>query len=891
MGEMGYKPKPVTKQGGETIPRDPQYAAEYQRPARTRKPAQKDSRIISWSEAVDTIESLDSDLHAGILEDIRTTNGRNWKFENAISTSGQDRRFTQPRPRSSQKVEELQDENQLPSLPRRRPIDPIDEQEHHSSPNFPGGRYIDLTDDAEHRIPGSMAVEVTPEQDEFLIPSAPCQHFECKLYSTVMYRLQRREDEDLSEMSLHLFRVHHTTPYPCGEVNCKRRGEEGYFMQADLVKHVRTAHPTFSALHRLRGRVDSELLDRIDLARLSANPASIQPSNRPVSQQRDSDFMSPRKESGMRVAQSARPPSSSFDPDRTLTPRDITSIPGASTFTPMTSVSSLKENHSSGSSKALRELSHAKERPNGKANTGFDANWPGFSPEEQVVNGCSAGPSRRPSPGASSSSKGLFQGSGSRHNALPTPKASLGRSLGPTVDFEDPKRASTVTPNLKETNHQTESTKQSGASSVQKPITGPTSSPCSIPNSHSSSQKFSQSFLESKGTSQVEVVSSSQVSPSKTSTSKPAQVQESFLRNTVDPAYEFSDEELGIEPTTKEAPPQSSISTPSSSNPALPKQHTLPPIPDKVIQATANPPIAPLASKTSSITTKSSTMLSDDARSRNPKISQLQAKLSTVTPTANRKPPRAIPSRVFDADDLDELSLGLDDFVLMSSQSRTNPRPSTVVRVKQEDATEGPRTAPVASTKKRKLSMFQADNDEDELGIISSSRLAPSSVSNPRIKTEADENNPPLYNTTVSKRNDPRPDPSTTPRNKGKKKANRISTPFLDLTPNRRTIFNPSDTREIVDSEAPSSSPTHIKTSSENEEDGVRDQKQVAGTDSLLIGLLTPVRKQRLTGDPLQGEKVTIVIKTPGGTLRRCGEDDFSCGRSFCFRCGSKTGT
>jgi len=243
---------------------------------------------------------------------------------------------------------------------------------------------------------------------------------------------------------------------------------------------------------------------------------------------------------------------------------------------------------------------------------------------------------------------------------------------------------------------------------------------------------------------------------------------------------------------------------------------------------------------------------------------------------------------VFDADDLDELSLGLDDFVLMSSQPRTNPRPSTVVRVKQEDATEGPRTAPIASSKKRKLSMFQANDEEDELRIISSSRPGPSSVSRPQIKTEADENAPPLSNTIASKRKDARPDPLSTPRNKGKKKVNRINTPLLDLTPSRSANVNPNGTGEIVDSEAPSSSPTHPKTSSGNEEDGARHQKEVAETDSLLIGLLTPVRKQHWTGDPLQGEKVTIVIKTPGGTLRRCGEDDFSCGRSFCFRCGSK---
>jgi hypothetical protein len=890
MGEMGYKPKPLTKLGGGTTPRGPQYAAEYQRPARTRKPAQKDSRIISWSEAVDTIESLDPDLHAGILEDIGTTNGHNWKFENVISTSGQDRRFAQPRPPSSQEVDDLQDENQLPRLPRRRPIDPIDEPQHHSSPNLPAGRYIDLTDEAEHEIPGSMAVEVTPEQEEFLIPSAPCQHFDCRLYSTIMYRLQRREDEDLSEMSLHLFRVHHTTPYPCGEANCKRRGEEGYFMQADLVKHVRTAHPTISALRRLRGRIDSELLDRIDLARLSTNPVSIQSSNRPVSQQRDSDFMSPQKDSGMRVTQNARPPSSSFDPDRTLTPRDITSMPGAPTFTPMTSVSSLKANHSSESSDLVREVGHGDERANDQAGTDFDTNVIGSWPDEHMVNKSSAVPSRRPLSGASSSSKGLFQGSGNGHNALPTPKTSLGRSLGPPVVFEDPQRASTVAPNSKETNHRTESTKHSSPSSVQKPFTGPKSSPRSIPNSQSS-QKVSQDLSESQSTPQVEVVSSSQISSSKTNTSKPAQVQESFFRNTVDSAYEFSDEELGIKPTTREPPLQLSVSAPSLSNPALPKQYTLPPIPDMVIQATVDPPMLPLSSKTGSITAKSSTKLSDDAQPRPPQISRLQAKLSAVTPTAKKKPARAIPSRVFDADDLDELSLGLDDFVLMSSQSRTNPRPSAVVRVKQEDPTEGPRTAPVASSKKRKLSMFQMDNEEDELGIVSSSRLAPSSLSHPRIKTEADKNDPSLSNATVSKRKDARPDPSRTPRNKGKKKVNRISTPLLDLTPNRRTIINPSGAGEIVDSEAPSPSPTHIKTSSENEDDGVRDQKQVTETDSLLIGLLTPVRKQRWTGDPLQGEKVAIVIKTPGGTLRRCGEDNFSCGRSFCFRCGSKTGT
>jgi hypothetical protein len=580
------------------------------------------------------------------------------------------------------------------------------------------------------------------------------------------------------------------------------------------------------------------------------------------------------------------------------------SMPGASNFTPMTSVSSLKANHSSRASNVAREIAHAEERSNGYDDKGFDTNGTGSWREEQVVHESSAGLSQRPLSGVSSS-KGLFEGSGSGYNTLPTPKASVSGSLGPTAVFEEPQRVSTVASNLQETNQQRQSTKQSSSSLVQKPIiSGPKSSPPCIPDSQSSkvtrpissSQNFSLGLPESKGISQAEVVSPSQASSSKTTTLNPSKVQESFFRNTIDPTYEFSDEEIGIESKMKEPPLKLSMSTPSSSDPTLQTQSTVPSISDKMVQATAKPSTPPLPSKVRPTIAKPSAVFSDDAQPRKTQIPQLHAILPAVTPITKRKPPRTIPSRMFDVDDLDELSLGLDGFVSISSQLKTNPRPGTLVRVKHEAALDGPRTAPVASTKKRKLSMFQGNDEEDELvmGTFSSSRLGPSSVSYSRVKMEADENSLPLSNTTASKLKDTRPGPSaaqlmTRAENNRKNKSNSMSTPLLDLPPSRRAIANPNGTGEIADSEEPSS-PKLPKTESEGEGNAARDQKEVVGTDSL-TDLLTPVRKQRWARDPLQGEKVTIVMKTPGGTLRRCGEDAFSCGRSFCFRCSSKEGT
>jgi len=86
----------------------------------------------------------------------------------------------------------------------------------------------------------------------------------------------------------------------------------------------------------------------------------------------------------------------------------------------------------------------------------------------------------------------------------------------------------------------------------------------------------------------------------------------------------------------------------------------------------------------------------------------------------------------------------------------------------------------------------------------------------------------------------------------------------------------PSEREEIGDSAAEDSSPPERKHQPEVE------------SNSRLNELLTPVKKNRWTGDPLDHSNVTIMVKTPGGTLRRCGEDAFRCGRSFCFRCGAR---
>ncbi|KAF7960758.1 hypothetical protein EAE96_000431 [Botrytis aclada] len=54
-----------------------------------------------------------------------------------------------------------------------------------------------------------------------------------------------------------------------------------------------------------------------------------------------------------------------------------------------------------------------------------------------------------------------------------------------------------------------------------------------------------------------------------------------------------------------------------------------------------------------------------------------------------------------------------------------------------------------------------------------------------------------------------------------------------------------------------------------------------------LLDYTTPTRRDLMRKRGLRGSSHSQgMVKTPGGTLRKCGKDGFACHRSFCFRCG-----
>ena len=249
--------------------------------------------------------------------------------------------------------------------------------------------------------------------------------------------------------------------------------------------------------------------------------------------------------------------------------------------------------------------------------------------------------------------------------------------------------------------------------------------------------------------------------------------------------------------------------------------------------------------------------------------------MSSATKSRPKKP---ISQRAIISDDIDELSMATDDFILLSSQPRTNHRSLLPVAIKNEARSNSPQLRTVESTRKRKLITFQETDDEDELGDPFTT-----SCLRAHVKKEVDENATPFTDRTTKRNVKTRLVHRTSPHNKDSRKANGTSTPLLDLTPSR----NADATGEVFDSDAPSSSPAYQQTSQNFAGTHTQGQDGAAEIIPPPVDLLTPIRKKRWTEDPLKAEQVTIVIKTPGGSLRRCGEDDFACGRSFCFRCGS----
>jgi hypothetical protein len=803
-----------------------------ERPSRIRKPAQRDSRIISWSEAVDTIQSLDPVLHAEMLKDTRMMKASNLSFDYSGSMSNPTKSFSANEPRVNQSARGHQPRN--------------------------SGRINDFVEPENHRDSTVVEASLPPEETKV---RAPCPHADCRPYGTIRYRLQRLDNEDLSEMCLHLFRVHHTTPFPCGEFGCMRKGEDGFFMQADLVKHVRLEHPNAGALQRLRGRVDPELLDRNSGP--PNNMSSVPLNDRPISRARDSDFMSPSKRNDRRITASSRPFSSSSDHDRT--PRGATDILEASTSTPMTSLSSLEVNRSSGTTVVMREVSESQEimMPEEQADGHINTDCAGQVLTHQVNELVSTHATMPLFQETLVEGPPLSRNSASR-NVMPTPLASTWDSMrqeghGPSFHHDNPRSTSSVAP---ESGPVLQLPKHISSSGTRKPSESQLPPPRKTTKPQSSSDKGRISSLPE---------------PRNMAPPKKALTSQSFSRNVVDPSYEFSDEEVGIEPvarpldlTSKTAPSAllplatqtSTTTSPTEIQPDTVHPVTKQSVPTPAMKSSTKKPIAP-------------------------------ATKSSIATPANRR--KSMLDRVLN-DDYDELSLGADDFVFMFSRQRTDVPPNSLVQVKQEESADTPQMVASVPARKRKLSMFRAGSD-DELCILGPSppQQPQSTTSKPAIKTEDEDGTLPIPQPAKPKAGAKRVSiiqaeaSSSQPKSQGRRMVNtyaiRTSTPLLDLTPSRSQV-NSLEGREIRDSAAESSPPDQAS-SPTHPRKRTRGQRE-AGISSPLIGLLTPIRKKRWSGDPLKGEQVTVVVKTPGGTLRRCGEDTFECGRSFCFRCGVK---
>ena len=234
-----------------------------------------------------------------------------------------------------------------------------------------------------------------------------------------------------------------------------------------------------------------------------------------------------------------------------------------------------------------------------------------------------------------------------------------------------------------------------------------------------------------------------------------------------------------------------------------------------------------------------------------------------ATPSSRKKTSKNPLHRVLSQqEDLDELSLGPDDFKIISTRTRSTPEEVFgSVRIKRETSifqTLPSTTKATTTTKKRRFSEILAAEEVDELGAdaIFGHSAGPSK----RIKRETtvDLNTTPMVHRVKVQRKQTKQAYREEARKSGidlpipnhvrSSSIIRASTPLLDLTP--------TTSRVIVDST--------------NRSGG-----------KVISGLLTPTRNAKAAP--------AIVVKTPGGTYRKCGEGEFRCGRSFCFRCGSKT--
>ena len=778
----------------------------YQRPMRARKPAQRDSNIISWSEAVDTIESLDPVLHAGILEDVRNSGQLPETFRRPISSSN-----------SAGQYQSSQDGEQLEQCPSVGNISRSSEPRIHNKP-----------ESIENLLPQhSQVPSLNFEKGrETASRTAPCPHTDCGPYPEVLYRLERIHEEEQSQMCLHLLRVHRTTPFPCGEIGCERTGVRGYFFQADLVWHVKIAHPYIAALHRLRGRVDSDLLAQSYNHTKSRSSIEAHRNSTPECPPTDSDFMTPRSPNIRQIQSCSQLVTSSPNLDQTMTPRGSSSRFEAAS-TEKTSVSSFTLNHSAAPANVARE---SKEFPQIFLISDELVDRAGASVNVRNGKNGNNNEKKHPSP--------LMESMEIEKTIPPTSPAQLckgthdGRAQRREPGLELTPRQShvaNVEPHLGDRNEILNSSVPTN-SSLQK-----SKSPNrSIPNSQSSQ----------------EVIPSSPPLPlpRPNSSSRAVRVSAHLERNTIDPSYEFSDEEVVLDPV---------VMKPSPLSTQLPR-------------GTPRP------------------------------VSRMQS----TSPAIEKKLQKSF-YQTLDSEDFDELSLGCEDFVLISSHSKVTDRaPSSSQKRIKHEPVETPRRIPAATSQKRILGMAQDMDDLDELGAqqwLEFALLSSSSKSQSQIKTGTDKfsHSPAskLATTDIGQQglgtkdhqrrfdganSFPSSQLTSTPTTKSTLHRNqrRIvapNTPMLGLTPNGNNRRKSQKAKKVNESAAVSSSswlgssPNTCRTES---------QKKEVGSDTSQTGVVSQAQENT-------EEEVALLVKTPGGTLRSCGEDGFSCGRSFCFKCSN----
>jgi hypothetical protein len=775
---------------------------------------------MSWSEAVNTIESLDPVLHAGILEDVRNSGRVPETLRHPISSLNSTGRYhpLQERPGSRNRIEQR---------PRAD-----------NTPMGLGSRFHTLPEGAGSQLSDHTKVHCSKfEENREPVPGGvPCPHADCRPYPDVLYRPERRHDEEQSQMCLHLIHVHRTTPFPCGELNCERTGDRGYFMQMDLVRHVKIAHPYIAALHRLRGRVDSHLLDQSYDHAKSRSLIEAHRNSAPEFPHRDSDFMSPRPPSNHQIQSSTEPVSSSPDHDRTLTPRGTSSRFEAAS-TPKTSVSSFNLNHSAAPAKVVREANDSR---------------PAFFTSDKLmdiegsymnVNNAESNEKKYPSPLKESvecektitltSSVSPFQRMHDDHVQSTEP--------GFQVTVSD-SRVDNIKPHLEANN---ERSNLSAAANSRSPKSRPPPSP-SIPDSQSS-----QEAVHSSPPPPL---------PRYSNSSRDIRITTHLARNTVDPSYEFSDEEMVLDSVVMRPPSLSTVRPTETPRPA--------------------------------------------------------SGLRAMTPALKKKLQKSL-CKTLDSEDFDELSLGRDDFVLISSPSKSACRapPSSQNRIKLEPI-DTPQGVLPATVRKRKVGMVQ-DNDElDELAAqapLVFSQLGSFSKSQPQIKagvSKSTATNAPKADVTdlghqgFETKQDykvrvngtdlhPSSQLASTPttqstRNRNRRKDTVPSTRLLNLTSDRNKQTKSREMKGVNESAPETSiSSSSSRLGSSPSARRTKSQDEAASLDTPLVDATLPAQKNVLSE---REEEVAVLVKTPGGTLRRCGEDGFSCRRSFCFRCSNWRG-